>query len=57
VAVRDFREARLSPAIHLHIERHGGHVGYLASHGTRLWPRKWLDGALAHYFRELCAAE
>jgi len=55
VGVQAFREARLSACVHLHIEAHGGHVGYLSSDASRLAPRKWLRGALAHYFEELCA--
>ena len=56
VRVEDFRAARLSPKVHLHIEPHGGHVGYLERGGIPLSGHKWLDGALAHYIEELCAA-
>ena len=44
----------LPPAVHLHVEPTGGHVGYVAAAepGRRGWTR-WLDGALAHYASEL----
>lgn len=35
--------------VYLHVEEHGGHMGYLA----RVAPRHWLDGALVHYVSEL----
>ncbi|MEM7310088.1 MAG: alpha/beta fold hydrolase [Planctomycetota bacterium] len=45
--------AELSPAVTLHVEPTGGHVGYLARRGLG-W-RRWLDGALLHYVDELAA--
>lgn len=52
VPVADYRAARLSSSIHLHIERQGGHMGYL-SRGPKL---QWLDLALEHYLCRLAAA-
>lgn len=44
----------LSPQVFLHLERTGGHVGYLARRGLAGW-RRWLDGALSHYVAELAS--
>lgn len=39
-----------SPSVHLHLEPHGGHMGYL----SRDCPgRRWLPTALEHYLRQL----
>jgi len=50
IDVRDFAAA--SANVHLHVERSGGHMGYL---GQRLpqGTRRWLDYALDHYIGEL----
>ena len=40
----------MSPAVHLHVERFGGHMGYVSSN---LPDRRWLDYALEHYLNEL----
>lgn len=40
-------QEQLSDAIHLHVEKHGGHLGYL-SKGERGLER-WLPAALVHY--------
>lgn len=55
VPVQDFGQARGSARIHLHVERHGGHVGYLERAAIPLLGHQWIDGALAHYIEELCA--
>lgn len=55
VPVADFESARSVPAIHLHVERFGGHVGYLERGPLPFTGRKWIDGAVAHYLSELCA--
>ena len=49
-----FEEANLSPAVFLHVEPSGGHVGYVCTGGLRRW--SWLDGALTHYVDELSRA-
>ncbi len=55
VPVEDFGRAEGAPNVHLHVERHGGHVGYLERGALPFSGRQWIDGALAHYIRELCA--
>lgn len=46
VPVSAYRNATLSPAVRLHIEPRGGHMGYLTSRPTPLGSRRWLDYAL-----------
>jgi uncharacterized protein len=46
VRVKNYREAQLSASITLHIENHGGHLGYLTSHKTPLGTHRWLDYAI-----------
>lgn len=43
-----------SDAVHLHIEKHGGHMGYIASNVPGY---RWLDIALDHYVDELRKVE
>jgi predicted alpha/beta-fold hydrolase len=52
IDARDLKEAALGPGIHLHIERHGGHQGYVS---RDLPHRRWLDYALGHYLDALLA--
>lgn len=40
-----------SPAVSLHVERHGGHVGYVTRRG--LGCGRWLPGAIVHYVDQL----
>lgn len=47
---RDMDALECSPAVHLHAEVHGGHLGYFSS---GLPGYRWLDYALDHYVREL----
>jgi uncharacterized protein len=42
VPVETYRRARLSPSMHLHVEKHGGHMGYISKGADR----RWLDHAL-----------
>jgi predicted alpha/beta-fold hydrolase len=42
-----------SSTVHLHVERHGGHCGYLAAHLTPLGTHRWMDYALDHYLEQL----
>ena len=46
-----YADAARSDAVHLHVEPHGGHVGYLTRNGAG-W-KHWLDAALVHYVDEL----
>lgn len=50
IDVKDYHDAQLGPGIHLHLERHGGHIGYLS---RDLPNRRWLDYALGHYLDQL----
>jgi predicted alpha/beta-fold hydrolase len=56
VPVTAFESLRLPPAVHLHVEPRGGHVGYLTSEGLRLRPRPWLLHALDHFLAALESA-
>lgn len=42
-----------SSAVHFHLERHGGHCGYLAAHKTPQGNHRWMDYALDHYIEAL----
>jgi predicted alpha/beta-fold hydrolase len=42
----DVLKCALSPAVHLHAEATGGHMGYLS---RNLKDYRWLDYALEHY--------
>ena len=46
-------EANPSPAVHLHLEARGGHMGYLS---RDLPGHRWLPYAVEHYARELLTA-
>jgi uncharacterized protein len=50
VAARDLREAELSSTVHLHLESHGGHMGYLS---RDLADHRWLSAAIKHYLQQL----
>jgi predicted alpha/beta-fold hydrolase len=50
---RDAAESRPSSAVHLHLEPHGGHMGYLS---RDLPGHRWLPYAVEHYARELMAS-
>jgi predicted alpha/beta-fold hydrolase len=49
VSAEILRRAPLSCSTHLHIERHGGHVGYLTQGASGLGAQRWLEGSLGHY--------
>jgi hypothetical protein len=51
VALATFTALTLPPALALHVEPHGGHVGYLERDG--LGVRPWLAPALVHYVEAL----
>lgn len=46
----DILKHTVSPAVHLHVERFGGHMGYVSGN---LPDRRWLEYALEHYLNEL----
>lgn len=48
----DLGDMEVAPCVHLHVERTGGHMGYLA---RKVAHNRWLDYALAHYLDELLA--
>ena len=50
---QDAAAANPSPAVHLHLEPHGGHMGYLS---RDLPGHRWLPYAVEHYTRELLNA-
>lgn len=52
VSGQDYEEAELSPSIVLHIEKCGGHMGYLAQSG--MGHKRWLDGTLRTYLQLMC---
>lgn len=47
VPVADYRAAKLSRHVHLHVERFGGHMGYLHRTNTPLGTRRWQDYAVS----------
>ncbi len=49
---QDAMAAKPSPAVHLHLEPYGGHMGYL-SHNVPGY--RWLPYAIAHYAQQLLA--
>jgi predicted alpha/beta-fold hydrolase len=54
VSVDDYRDAAFSAHCFVHIERHGGHMGYLAKRGLGF--DRWLDRALDAYLGALAGA-
>ncbi len=53
VDYRDYLAAPRANQVHLHLEEHGGHMGYLTRHRTPLGTHRWLDYALAHFISKL----
>jgi predicted alpha/beta-fold hydrolase len=49
----DIERQPRSSFVHLHMERTGGHMGYL---GRGVPSRRWLDAAIEHYMDQLLAA-
>lgn len=52
---RELRRFHHSPALRLHIERYGGHMGYLARRGPGAPDGRWLESALEHHLDGLLA--
>lgn len=50
VDAQDLKTADLGPAVHLHMEARGGHMGYVS---RDLPDRRWLNYALGHYLDQL----
>lgn len=50
IDVKDLRDAVLSPSVHLHLSRFGGHMGYLSAN---LPDRCYMDYAIGHHLDEL----
>lgn len=53
VPVEIYRQAKLSPPTQLHIEKIGGHMGYLSKRKTPLGTHRWLDYALFQCLQNL----
>lgn len=53
VDIRDYKSAKYFRLCHLHIEKHGRHMGYLSKGGTLPNTNRWLDYALEHYINSL----
>jgi uncharacterized protein len=53
VSVEDYRQAELSPSVHLHVEKTGGHMGYITRQKTPLGTHRWLDYALLTFLDSL----
>jgi uncharacterized protein len=51
VSVVDYLDAQVSPFVHLHLERVGGHMGYLTQQTSGSY--RWLDLALEKYLQAL----
>lgn len=51
-----YRGAQLSATTHLHVEKVGGHMGYLSRVRTPLGTYRWLDYALGEYVNALVGA-
>lgn len=47
--------AAWSDAVYVHIEEHGGHLGYISRDPRAVSPR-WIEAAYAHFFEELAVA-
>ena len=52
-AQADYAALELPEHVHLHLEDHGGHTGFLTARGRGC--ARWLEGALVHYVEALTA--
>ncbi|MCB0416678.1 MAG: alpha/beta fold hydrolase [Bdellovibrionaceae bacterium] len=53
VRAEHYRKLRLPPQVSLHIEAHGGHMGYLSAFNTPLGTKRWMDYALKRWIAGL----
>lgn len=53
VDYKNYEKAKLSPSVILHLENHGGHMGYLSRKGVGF--ERWLDHALKVYLEAATA--
>lgn len=53
IPIEPFLSTKFSSSVKLHIERTGGHLGYLAKQNTPLGTKRWLDYFLREAFLEL----
>lgn len=53
ISVDSYRTAKLSDSTILHVEKHGGHMGYLTNQSTPVGSSRWLDYALREYISAL----
>ncbi len=47
----DYEKAEISPLVHLHLEKHGGHMGYLSKQGFGFY--RWMDHAIESYLKAI----
>lgn len=52
IPFENYRRATLSPFTHLHVEKTGGHMGYLSRKKTPFGNHRWLDYALLQYIEK-----
>ncbi|MEK2687992.1 YheT family hydrolase [Bdellovibrio sp. GT3] len=53
VIVQDYLDARIPANVSLHIESHGGHLGYLTKNKTSLGSHRWLDYYLGEAIQKM----
>lgn len=53
ISVVDYQKANFSKSTHVHIEKRGGHLGYLAKKNTPLGSRRWMDYYIHEALRAL----
>lgn len=53
IGFEPYKNLQLPSHVKLHVEKHGGHLGYMSDKPTPLGTRRWLDYALHTYLRTL----
>jgi predicted alpha/beta-fold hydrolase len=48
IPVEDFHELEGNQHLHIHVERHGGHCGFLQDYRLRAWSQDLIHGTLLH---------